>query len=159
VSRQIAIICDLSGSMVEGGKRFIMRNLVRSIDQYFRLGFGNASAIRLIAWGNEAKEIDWKPAQDVPDCILACKGSAEAEPLLKMFGGQSEESYALITDGYWSSRTRKAIRQWRDSLPVGILTVIKTGSDANPLLKGENTYSSEDLFAALSSITAGDVNA
>ena len=33
------LVCDTSGSMIEGGKRLIMRGLVRQVEQFHRLGY------------------------------------------------------------------------------------------------------------------------
>lgn len=41
------LVCDTSGSMVEGGKRLIMRGLVRQVEQFLRLGYGAKRDLRV----------------------------------------------------------------------------------------------------------------
>jgi hypothetical protein len=142
--------------MVEGGKRFIMRTVVRSIEQYFRLGFGDAAKLRLIAWGDAAEVVAWPKGDDMPPRLLECDGAAAVESLTALIGHPQDEAIVIITDGYWSKKMRDALKQWRDTLPPKALSIIKTGSDANPLLKGDGIYTSENIFEALDSFKAGD---
>ena len=76
------LVCDLSGSMVESGKRFIVRNLIRTVDQYYRLQ-RELPEIKLVAWADEAIVAKWQPGQEVPEAILACSGSASGEALVE----------------------------------------------------------------------------
>lgn len=155
MSLKVSIICDLSGSMVEGGKRFITRTIVRAIEQYFRLGFGEEAQLRLVAWSSQVQTADWPEKADIPAALLECTGSADHEQLVAELGCPQDEFFIIVTDGYWSKNTRDGLKQWRDQLRPGALVVIKTGSDANPLLKGKGVYSSESVFDALGQVRAG----
>lgn len=148
---KVSIICDLSGSMAEGGKRFIVRYIVRTIEQYFRLGHMNSIPIKLIAWSDSAQVIDWTPLkEDVPSRLLECKGSAEAEPLIELLGYPKGELLILLTDGYWSMKTENSIIQWNEKLGSESLLIVKAGSDTNSLkLKDVYIFSSDELFKAL----------
>ena len=47
------LVCDLSGSMGEDGRPFLMRTAVTTIAQWVGLGYG-AAQIKLCAWASEA---------------------------------------------------------------------------------------------------------
>ncbi len=142
------IICDLSGSMVESGKRFIVRNMVRTIDQYFRLQ-RNQLEIKLIAWSDEAIVAKWQLGQEVPDALLSCSGSASGDSLITKLSDYPEGYFMMLSDGYWSPSSRKAIGSWSRSLPQGHFRIVKIGEDSDPRLKGPSVFPAEDLLAAL----------
>jgi len=146
------LICDISGSMSENGKYLITRNLARSIEQYFRLGYGKGE-IKLIAWNKEARFVDWMPDDEFPDEMLNCKGAANPESLIDLMGGQPDGKILLITDGFYSYDNAKVLKRWKNKLPPDTLRIIKTGADADPHLKGEDVFASEDLFLLLNSWT------
>ena len=50
----IWLVCDTSGSMIEGGKRLIVRGLVRQVEQFFRLGYGRTRKLQLVLWAGAA---------------------------------------------------------------------------------------------------------
>jgi hypothetical protein len=142
------IICDLSGSMVESGKRFIVRNMVRTIDQYFRLQRSQPE-IKLVAWSDEAIVAKWQPGQEVPDALLACAGDVSGDSLVAKLDDNQEGYFMMLSDGYWSPSSRKAIGSWSRSLPNGHFRILKIGEDADPRLKGPGVFSAKDLLAAL----------
>ena len=142
------LVWDTSGSMAEMGKHLTARGVARAIEQYLRLGHGSAE-LKLIAWGNEARVIDWCPDQEFPAEMSASKGSANAEALITVLGEQPTGQVLLITDGFWSQADAKALRRWQQSLPLNAFRVIKIGADANPRMEGANVFVAEDLFAAL----------
>ena len=87
----VYLICDISGSMVESGKRFVLRNLVLTIDQYYRLQKGQVE-IKLIPWGKEAVIAKWVPGQEVPAALMNCEGDASGCALV--------EKVQSLEDGY-----------------------------------------------------------
>lgn len=142
------LVCDLSGSMVESGKRFIVRNLIRTVDQYYRLQ-RELPEIKLVAWADEAIVVKWQPGQEVPEAILACSGSASGEALVEKLAPFQDGYFMLMSDGYWSPSARKQIGSWSRGLPDNHFRIIKIGEDADPRLKGPSVFSAENLLAAL----------
>ncbi len=55
------LVCDTSGSMLEGGKRLIVRGLVRQVEQFLRLGYGPKKDLKLVLWNDEAASQTWNP--------------------------------------------------------------------------------------------------
>ncbi len=150
------LICDISGSMSEGGKNLITRGIARAVEQYVRLGYGCAD-LKLVAWSQEASVVEWSPGKEFPPELLVCERIANAEALITLNGKQPDGKVLLITDGFWAQDDAKALKRWKESLQQGTLRVIKIGADANPHLKGMDVYAAEDLFAALDGWLEGGV--
>jgi hypothetical protein len=142
------LVWDTSGSMAEWGKYLIARGVARAIEQYLRLRHGCAD-LKLVAWGNEARVVEWQPDQEFPPEMLACKGAANAKALVSLFGMEPGGKIVLLTDGFWSHADAKELKRWKRGLQPDTLRVIKSGADANPQLRGNDVFAVEDLFAAL----------
>ena len=144
------LVCDASGSMIEGGKRLILRGLLRQIEQYYRLGYAPRTQLKLVAWNDAAVNVPWQPGDEVPSDVLTCRGTAEASALISTLSASAvDDRYVIITDGFWADDARQELKRWRESRAEDSLRVIKTGADANPKLTGPEVFEAEDLFAAL----------
>jgi hypothetical protein len=150
------LVWDTSGSMAEWGKYFIARGVARAVEQYLRLGHGSAE-LKLVAWGNAARVVDWLPDQEFPPEMLVSAGTANAEALIALLGKQPGGKLLLITDGFWSQADAKALRRWKEGLKPDLLRFIKIGADGNPHFKGPDVFAAEDLFAALDGWLDGGV--
>lgn len=143
------LVCDISGSMGDGGKQFITRTLVMTIAQWVRLGYGRAE-IKLCAWASDVHYLpDWKVNDEYPDELLACIGTSHGAPLTQLLGEKPDGKVLLLTDGFWTREDAKLLKGWKERLPPDTLRIIKIGADANPQLKGSDVFASEDLFAVL----------
>ena len=143
------LVCDISGSMGDDGRPFIVRTAVMTIAQWARLGYGLAQ-IKLCAWASQATPLsDWNVQQEYPAQLLACKGASNCNALVQMFGDKPSGKILLLSDGFWSRYEARIFKQWKDRLPPDTLRIVRTGPDASPQLKGADVFSAEDLFAAL----------
>ena len=142
------LVWDTSGSMAELGKNLIARGVARAMEQYLRLGHGRAD-LRLVAWGNEARVVEWQPDQEFPPEMLVLKGTANAQALIAHLEKQPTGKVVLITDGFWAQPDARALKRWKESLPPDTIRVIRVGADANPQLKGEDVFAVEELLAAV----------
>lgn len=147
------LVCDISGSMSEAGKPFILRTLATTVAQWVRHGYGQAE-IRLCAWGSEAHSIpNWSVTDDLPVEMLACQGSTNGEALVQLLGSNPDGKVLILTDGFWTRDTVKILSRWQEGLPPDTLRVIQIGADANPHLskglKGAKVYTAEDVLVAL----------
>jgi hypothetical protein len=142
------IIVDVSGSMLEGGKHLIARGVARTMVQYCHLGYGCAD-LKLVAWSNEARMVEWIPNKEFPPEMLVCEGVVNAVALITHLGEQPDGKVLLITDGFWSQDDVKVMKRWKASLQQDRLRIIKIGADANPQLKGADVFIAEDLLVAL----------
>jgi hypothetical protein len=144
------LICDVSGSMVESGKRLIVRGLVRQVEQYHRLGYAAPVDLKLVTWHAEARQIPWVPGDEVPHDVFECRGSAEGAALVQLLSNSGPvDHFMIFTDGFWSDEAQAAIMSWKAKLDPKALRVIKIGADANPKLKGDDVFESEAFFAAM----------
>jgi len=144
----IHLVWDTSGSMGDWGKLLIARGVARAMEQYLRLGYGSGD-VRLVAWSNEARVIDWRSDQEFPPDLLVSGGTANATALVSLFGKEPGGKVLLLTDGLWSHADAKQLRSWKQGLPPDTLRIIRIGADANPQLKGNDVFAVEELFAAL----------
>ena len=142
------LVCDVSGSGLENGKRMIMRGLARTVEQYCRLGFCMGE-IKLVAWSKKAHIVEWNPDNEFPQDMLDCKNTVNAETLIELLGNKPDGKILLVTDGFWGRDSAKALKRWKEKLLPDTLRIIKIGADANPQLEGTDVFSAEDLFAAL----------
>lgn len=143
------LVCDISGSMGDGGKPFLMRTAVMAVVQWAWLGYGRAE-IRLCAWASEARYFQgWSAKHEFPAELLSCGGASNGAALIQLLGKKLDGKVLLLTDGFWSREDVKIFKQWKESLLPDTLRIIKIGADANPQLKGPDVFAAEDLFAAL----------
>jgi hypothetical protein len=143
------LVCDVSGSMLEAGKRLVVRSLVREVEQYFRLGYAGKTDIKLVAWNQDAKVLPWSPGDEVPAGLLECRDSADGDALVQLLADQIDAKFMVFTDGFWSNESRGAIKRWKDEHGQSALRIVKVGADANPKLKGPEVFEAEEFFAAL----------
>mgnify|MGYP003823687419 CR=1 FL=1 len=143
------LVCDTSGSMIEGGKRLIMRSLVRQVEQFHRLGYAPKRELKLVLWSDDAARQSWNPGEDLPAELFECHGAADGEELVGLLGSPADDFFLILTDGFWSDESRSAVKRWKDSLRPDALRIIKVGADANPKLKGDDVVQAEDLLSAL----------
>lgn len=143
------LVCDISGSMGEGGKPFTMRTVVVAVAQWIQLGYGGVE-IRLCNWGSEACDFPpWSAKDEFPAELLSCDGTSNWEDLIQLLGEKPDSKILLFTDGFWPQESAKILRHWKEYLPLNTLRIIKIGADANPQLKGPGVFAAEDFFAAL----------
>lgn len=142
------LICDISGSMSEGGKRLITRGMARAVEQYYRLGYCKGE-IKLAAWSKEARIVEWITESEFPSEMFDCKGAVNVEALIELLGERIDGKVLIFTDGFWTHDVETALKRWKKQLLPDTLRIIRIGADANTHLKGFDVFSAEDLFAAL----------
>jgi hypothetical protein len=148
VKQNLWLVADTSGSMAEGGKRFLVRGLARAVEQYVRLGYASAEP-KLVLWGATATLANWTPDGEFPPELLQNKGSADATPLLRLLNKETNGKVLFLTDGFWSRDTARTLKKWKASLPPDTVRILLTGADANPQLKSNDVFFAEDFFTAL----------
>lgn len=143
------LVCDTSGSMIESGKRLIMRGLVRKVEQFHRLGYAPKRELKLVLWSDETISHPWNPGEEIPSELVECSGSADGDALVRLVGESSDDKVLILTDGFWPDESRAAIKRWKGKIAPGALRIIKVGADANPKLEGADVFDAEDFFKAM----------
>lgn len=143
------LICDNSGSMIEGGKAFAMRNTVITIAQWFRME-SEQTPIRLYRWAAEIQALpDWSNKDEFPVELLSGGGKCSGQSLIQMLGRSPDGKILILTDALWSLQETRVLQRWQESLPADTLRFIKIGADTHSQLKWANIFTAEELFAAL----------
>lgn len=147
------LVCDISGSMSEGGKPFILRTVATTVAQWARFEYGHA-AIKLYAWAAEARYwADWRINDEFPSEMLVCEGATNTRALIQLLGSEPDGNILILTDGFWTRDDAKALSHWQQGLPPDTLRVVQIGADANPHLfkelKGAKVFAAEEALAVL----------
>ena len=145
----LLLVCDVSGSMVEGGKRLTLRGLTRQVEQYFRLGYGRERDLQLVLWADEAAIHPWDPSDELPVEIFNCAGSASWGALSDLLGTPEDTKILILTDGFWPNETHQSIKDWKQRLPNDSLRIVRVGADANQRLRGTDVFESEAFLSAM----------
>ncbi len=142
------IVCDISGSMSENGKRMQVRSAARTIEQYIRLGYGSGT-LKLVLWNETASLTEWDPDDDFPEELFDCRGPANAEALCTFFDPAPEGKIILLTDGCWSGDAAAVLKRWLRKLSPETLRIIKIGGETGLRLKQENVFAPDEILPLL----------
>lgn len=142
------IVCDISGSLAENGKRMLLRGIARTIEQYIRFGYG-AGVLKLVLWNSTASVAEWNPDDEFPEQLLKCYGPNNAENLCALLDSAPEGKIILLTDGYWTKDDTAVLKRWERKLPSDTLRIIKIGGETSPLWRKKNVFSPEEVFSML----------
>ena len=143
------LICDISGSIGEGGKSFAMRTVTLTVAQWVRLGYARAE-VKICGWASEMHHFpDWSENDEYPAELLSCRGASNGQALIQWLGETPDGKVLVLTDGLWSQNEARVIKRWKEFLPSDTLRFIKIGEDSHPQIKGGDVFASEDLFSAL----------
>ena len=141
-----AIGCDLSGSMMECGKRFIMRTVLRTISQYYLMLNPDAD-FRLFSWQDTIMKQDWSLGDDLPDAFMNCSGTSNVGRLVQAFPSNTDLPIMILSDGYWDD-SESQFKTWAGSFSEGAIRIVLLGCDAKDPF-APYMYKAEDLLAAL----------
>jgi len=145
---RLHLVCDVSGSMAEGGKPYAMRTAVLSAAQLVQLGYMRAEAA-VWGWASDMCHFpDWSTGDEFPPDLLSCSGASNGDTLIQWLEHEQARKVVLFTDGYFLSSGKGVLNQLRKHLSDDNLRFIKVGTDSNPQLKGADVFAQEDVFAA-----------
>jgi len=144
----VCLVCDVSGSMAEGGKPYAMRTAVLTAAQLARLGYMSAEA-SIWGWASDISRVpDWTTGDEFPPDLLSCSGASNGDALIQWLEHEQARKVVLFTDGYFLLSGKGVLNQLRKHLSDDGLRFIKVGADSNPQLKGADVFAQEDVFAA-----------
>lgn len=146
---QFWLVCDVSGSMAESGRRLVARGVVRQVEQYFRFGYAKPVDIHLATWCTEIKICNWQVDHEVPMEIFDCRGSSSGDALFSFIKQQPKSKFLVLTDGGWSSECGRSIRLEGKSIGADTLRFVKIGNNGDSALRGQKVAEVEGLFGLL----------
>ena len=148
------ILIDASGSMTEGGKCYMVRNVARTVEQFIRLGY-LAGSVHLAAFRNcEGWLVDWNVDDEFPlDSVFVEQPSSptDLQPFLESATGR----FILVSDGFFDRRSAQAINIWKANLPKNKLFFVPVGGDAvsgklrDVIVKPEELWAVADAWRTL----------
>lgn len=125
------LICDVSGSMVEAGKRFQARGLIREIEQLVRFGYVSHVDLQVAAWGTEVLPFPWSVDEEVPEQILACKEGTDLRALERFIEKNKDDKHIIFSDCHWRLDSAEATNTASAIWEKDSVRVIALGADAN----------------------------
>ena len=153
------VVCDTSGSMSEGGKRMILRNLITYLHQVVRMcpELALTGSLRVVAWGNAADVVEFEEGEILP---FSCVGKASVDSLANLLTAHlanvSQPRLLLISDGHWPLDELERLVQWRRSMPHVSVRVIAAGYEASvhhlrQFVDASAIFKPEEIVAAVQS--------
>lgn len=141
------LVVDNSGSMIEGGRRFIERTVVRQFGRYLRTGKISAE-VRLYLLSDNLIETAWKPDEDVPAALLSPSGHLNVETLMSA-PSLMEGKTVLISDSCLSTEDQK-LQEWMARQTTEKVVVVRIGEDASTSRVAEGVFAVEQIEGLLS---------
>lgn len=143
------LVVDNSGSLIEGGKRFIVRTVLRQLREIW-LANNSAEEIRLfLMTGKGLKESAWSKDQDVPSELLFPQGRATIGDVAS-YPWQEKDGVVLVTDYCMLPEDRKMLRRWIDQMGVRRARIIVVGDVLSVDQTEQGLYSAEQVDGILS---------
>lgn len=142
------LVVDNSGSMIEGGRRFIERTIVRQFGRYLRTGKINAEA-RLYLLSDSLVETAWQPDEDVPAALLSPSGHMNVEVLMSAPSLSSGKT-VLISDFCLGTEEEQKIREWMARQTTENVVAVQIGDDASTSRVAEGKFAVEQIEGLLS---------
>lgn len=123
------ILVDASGSMTEGGKRYMVRNVARTVEQFIRLGYLRGS-VHLVAFRNgEGWLVNWNVDEEFPlDMVFVDHPPSPTD--LRSFLESATGRFILVSDGFIDRKSALTINTWKTKLPRNKLFFVLVGGDA-----------------------------
>lgn len=122
MAKDINIIVDASGSMIEDGKNTVIKYLINGICSAKRNGIFGDTSFKLFQWGEETKEI-----YDMEKAKINFSGKSKAEELKKINELiNKRDAILFISDGNIESKEKNAIKKLSNNI-----TTIYVGIDSN----------------------------
>lgn len=142
------LVVDNSGSMIEGGRRFIERTVVRQFGRYLRTGKIDAD-VRLYLLSDNLVETAWKPDEDVPAALLSPSGHLNVEALMSapsLWDGKT----VLISDFCLGTEEDQKLQEWMTRQTTEKVVAVRIGEDASTSRVAEGVFAVEQIEGLLS---------
>lgn len=147
------IVVDNSGSLIEGGKRFIARTVLRQLREFW-LAMNPDGKIRLFLLSDMGlKEVSWPKDKDVPVEVLSPRGRAKINDVVSNLW-QQDDGVVLISDYCMLPEDRKTLRAWIDRMGVRRARLVVLGDVLSVDQTEQGVFSAEQVDGVLSGFLA-----
>lgn len=133
------VVVDNSGSMTEGGRRFIERTAIRQLDRFLRKK-RNSVALKLYVLSATLQECVWSRDDEVPDAIIHPHGRMCLDPLGQATIAQ-DNRIVLITD----NPANRDLRDWLTLRSTAVARVLIVGGDMDYDLRQKGIYTMDQI--------------
>ena len=154
---RLNLIVDNSGSMIEGGRRFIERTVVRQFGRYLRTGQIDADA-RLYLLSNDLAETSWRPDEDVPAAILSPSGHLNVDALISA-PFTADDKIVLITDFCLGTEENRSVREWMARQTTDRVLVVQIGEGVSESKANDGIFAVEQIEGLLPLLKAQEIHA
>ena len=148
------LVADNSGSLMEGGRRFIERTVLRQIRESF-LQREASGAIRLFLLSAEGLvETPWPKDEDVPDVVLHPQGRVSMDAVTAS-AWTEDDAIVFTGDCCMLPEERKRLDAWIQKMGVKRARVVVVG-DVLPVDRTTHGwYSAEQVDGVLDGLSLG----
>ena len=149
------IVVDNSGSLIEGGKRFIERTLLRQLrEMWFAKNPSEALCLFLLA-STGLKEVMWPADEDVPDAVLLPHGHASIDGLIA-HPWTKDDGVVLLCDYCMLPEERKALRTWVGKMGIRRARLLIVGDGLSVDQTEQGLYTAEQIDGVLTEFLTED---
>lgn len=142
------LVADNSGSLMECGRRFIVRTVLRQLRDFW-LEENPAESLRLfLMTADGVRETAWPVDEDVPREILSPQGRAAIDGVVARQWSQADR-VVVITDYCMKPKERKALGEWIVRMGVHRARVVVVGDAPDVDQTERGLFSAEQVDGAL----------
>lgn len=141
----LCILCDASGSLREGGKRFALLTTLRTIEQYFWVR-DVSPEVSLFAVNDEPLSADWSDFRHLLDDP---KGSFALKKALSHPAVQTADRLLILSDCCWGSDQRRAFRNLKLTRGSDFARAVVIGAEADKQCREPDFVTAENILGHL----------
>lgn len=144
---KLCLIVDNSGSLVEGGRRFIERTVLRHIRRMLAATYPDVE-LCLYMLSDAMREQDWSSEEDVPEQVLLPNGSLSLDPLLQL-APDDDRRILFVTDYCLEPAGKKRLRRWVESMTTARARLVVVGDSGLVDKRSAGIFTAEQLDGVL----------
>ena len=141
----LCILCDTSGSLREGGKRFALLTTLRTIEQCFWVRDASPE-VSLFAVNDEPLSADWPDFRYLVD---EPKGSFALKKALSLPAVLSADKLLILSDCCWNNDQRRAFRSLKLKRGSDFARAVVIGAEADKQCCAPDFATVENTLALL----------
>ena len=149
------IVVDNSGSLIEGGKRFIERTLLRQLREMW-FAKNPPEALRLFLLKSTGlNEVTWSADEDVPNAVLSPRGRTSIDDLIA-HPWTKDDGVVFLCDYCMLPEERKALRVWVSEMGIRRARLLIVGDGLSVDQTEQGLYTAEQIDGVLTEFLTED---